>query len=99
MHDPLYTCCPKAAALLSQGNQRAQTVLAQKNPRPDQRAKDDWKERLKQGIADARLACDRSAQIAGQQDRAEHRGAGNRIDTGANEQDGADADTQAYWIS
>lgn len=73
--------------LNSQGNQVAQPAIAQEQPSPEQRAQDDRKQDRKRATLDAHVGGDGTAQITGQQDRAEHGGARYCVEDCAAEQD------------
>ena len=62
---------------LSQGNECAQPRVAQVQSEPDEHAEDDREEPR---LADAHVRGDGAAEVAGQQDRAEHRRARDRVE-------------------
>src|SRR5438105_1062272 len=70
-----------------QGNKRAQTRIAQEKTAPNQHTEQDLGN---DGLADAQLSENCSAQIAGQQDRSEKGSLRDYIEKGAPEFEGTD---------
>src|SRR5258708_526 len=75
----------KPASSSCQGNERAQPPVAQVQPRPGDDAHRHGEQ--KGDVLDARLGRDGAAEIAGQQDRAEHGRRRDRVERGGEEGD------------
>lgn len=73
--------------LISQRKERAQPIIAQEKPTPDQHTDKDWKEDGEPRIPDTHMGSDCTAQIGCQQDRAENRSTRNDIDDSTEKQD------------
>lgn len=86
------------SALLSQ-QERAQPLVAQEQPAPDQRAHDRWEGEREGRRADTRLGCERTAEIAGQQNGAQRRGARDDVDRQADKLKQAEANDQAGRVA
>src|ERR1700686_5598998 len=66
-------------SLLPHRDQCAHPLVAQKDPARYQRGNNNRKDQAEERLVAAQLRSDRAAKIAGQQDRAEHRGARNDV--------------------
>src|ERR1017187_9525870 len=79
-----------ASDLAPHGNERPQFLVAQENAQPDQDADDDRKYLFEQGRAGAHLDSGCAAEVACEQDRAEHGGARNDVEDDAEQFEDAD---------
>jgi hypothetical protein len=89
-----------AGQLISQWNECTQSHFAQVKSAPQQHRDVDREERVREErIANAYVRGDGTAQITGQQNRAENGRTWNYIEDHANQQDDAEAENNALGIS
>src|SRR5206468_4556340 len=82
--------------LLSQGKERPQSLIAQKQSSPDQHAE---KDRHEEWLADTHMCRGGAAQIGCQQDRAKNGGPRHDVEGGTGKLDDSNTDSEALGIS
>src|SRR5262245_19940482 len=87
------------SCFFAQRKERAQSLIAQVKPTPNEHAEKDRPEDVGEWIADAHMCSDRAAEVARQQYRAEDGSAWNQIDDRTGEFENPDTKNDALGIS